>query len=86
MSIFIIAAILLCIAIFIAIARILLGPTIADRVIAFDASSTMAIAVLFLLSAEFRQAMFVDIAIVYAMLSFIGTIYFARYLEAKQND
>ena len=86
MSVFIIASVLLCFAIFVAVVRILAGPTIADRAIAFDASNTMAIAFLFLLSAEFRQAMFVDIAIVYAMLSFIGTIYFARYLEVSRND
>jgi multicomponent Na+:H+ antiporter subunit F len=86
MSIFIIASIILGIAALIAIARILLGPTIADRVVALDTTNTMAVAILLLLSAEFRQAMFVDIAIVYAMLSFIGTIYFAKYLEANQND
>ncbi|MCD6478934.1 MAG: cation:proton antiporter [Candidatus Diapherotrites archaeon] len=86
MSVFIIASVVLGIIALIAIARIILGPTLADRVVALDATNTMAVAILILLSAEFRQAMFVDIAIVYAMLSFIGTIYFAKYLEANQND
>lgn len=86
MSVFIIASIILGVAALIAIMRILLGPTLADRIVALDATNTMAVAIFMLLSAEFKQAMFVDIAIVYAMLSFIGSLYFAKYLEGKKND
>jgi len=84
MSVFIIAALLLFLIILIAIARLVLGPSIADRVISVDTANTVAISALIVLAATYKQAMFIDIAIVYAMLSFGGTIYFARYLEAKK--
>ncbi len=84
MSVFIIAAVLLFLIILISIARLILGPSIADRVISVDTANTVAISALIVLAAAYKQAMFIDIAIVYAMLSFGGTIYFARYLEAKK--
>ena len=84
MSVFIIAAVLLFLIILISIARLILGPSIADRVISVDTANTVAISALIVLAVAYKQAMFIDIAIVYAMLSFGGTIYFARYLEAKK--
>ena len=84
MSVFIVAAVLLFLTILISIVRLVLGPSIADRVISVDTANTVAISALIVLAAAYKQAMFIDIAIVYAMLSFGGTIYFARYLEAKK--
>ncbi|MCD6246937.1 MAG: cation:proton antiporter [Candidatus Diapherotrites archaeon] len=84
MSVFIVAAVLLFLTILISIVRLVLGPSIADRVISVDTANTVAISALIVLAAAYKQAMFIDIAIVYAMLSFGGTIYFAHYLEAKK--
>lgn len=84
MSVFIVATALLFLIILIAIVRLVLGPSIADRVISVDTANTIAVSALIVLAAAYKQAMFIDIAIVYAMLSFAGTIYFAHYLEAKK--
>ncbi|RLG69758.1 MAG: cation:proton antiporter [Candidatus Iainarchaeum archaeon] len=84
MSVFIVAAVLLFLTILISIVRLVLGPSIADRVISVDTANTVAISALIVLAAAYKQAMFIDIAIVYAMLSFGGTIYFAHYLGAKK--
>jgi multicomponent Na+:H+ antiporter subunit F len=35
------------------------------------------------LAAAFRQILFVDVAIVYALLSFVGTLYIAKYLGGE---
>ncbi|MFH1234077.1 MAG: monovalent cation/H+ antiporter complex subunit F [Candidatus Diapherotrites archaeon] len=78
----IVAAIVLLI--LVCIARIAKGPTVPDRMVGADAASALTISVLVVLGAMYRQSIFVDVAIVYAILSFVGTLFFARYLEAKE--
>jgi len=61
--------------------RIGLGPTVADRVVGLDTMNTMVVAAMIVLGAAFDQIIFIDVAIIYALLSYIGTLYVARYLE-----
>jgi multicomponent Na+:H+ antiporter subunit F len=61
--------------------RIALGPTAADRAVGLDTINTLVVAMMILLGAAYEQPVFVDVAIIYALLSFIGTLYIARYLE-----
>lgn len=77
-------AILLLVLVLIAIIRILLGPTMPDRVVGMDTANTLMVSALLVLAAAFNQIIFVDIAIVYAMLSFVGTLFFAKYLEGTK--
>ncbi|MCX6095473.1 MAG: monovalent cation/H+ antiporter complex subunit F [Candidatus Bipolaricaulota bacterium] len=77
---FIVCAFLLLFAAF-GMARIALGPTAADRVVALDTINTLVVAVMIVLGAAYDQVVFVDVAIIYALVSFVGTLYIARYLE-----
>jgi len=61
--------------------RIGLGPTVADRVVGLDTLNTMVVAAMIVLGAAFDQVIYIDVAIIYALLSFVGTLYVARYLE-----
>ncbi|MFC2077421.1 cation:proton antiporter [Candidatus Bipolaricaulota bacterium] len=61
--------------------RIGLGPTVADRVVGLDTLNTMVVASMIVLGAAYDQVIFIDVAIIYALLSFVGTLYVARYLE-----
>jgi multicomponent Na+:H+ antiporter subunit F len=61
--------------------RCLIGPTLPDRVVGLDTVNTLIIAVMVILSVAFEQVIFVDIAIVYALLSYVTTLYIAKYLE-----
>ena len=63
--------------------RLFKGPTSADRVVALDAINTLVVASMIVLAAAFRQILFVDVAIVYALLSFVGTLYIAKYLGGE---
>ncbi|HCL78533.1 MAG TPA: cation:proton antiporter [Synergistaceae bacterium] len=63
------------------IARLVGGPTMADRAVALDTMNTFVVCLMILLSAYFDSVVMVDIAIVYAALSFVGTMFIARYLE-----
>jgi multicomponent Na+:H+ antiporter subunit F len=61
--------------------RVGLGPTVADRVVGLDTLNTMVVATMVVLGAAFDEVIFIDVAIIYALLSFVGTLYVARYLE-----
>ena len=63
--------------------RLFKGPTSADRVVALDAVNTLVVASMIVLAAAFQQVIFVDVAIVYALLSFVGTLYIAKYLGGE---
>ncbi len=61
--------------------RMFKGPTQPDRVVALDAINTLVVASMILLSAITHQTIFVDVAIVYALLSYVGTLYIAKAIE-----
>ena len=63
------------------IGRLFVGPTIADRLVAFDVVNTLVSAIMLLLGAVYDSVVMVDVAIVYMALSFVSTLYFARHLE-----
>lgn len=61
--------------------RVGLGPTPPDRVVGLDTMNTLVVAMMIVLGAGFDEVVFIDVAIIYALLSFVGTLYVARYLE-----
>ncbi len=58
-----------------------LGPTLPDRVVALDTINTLVVSAMIIFAAYFEEVIFVDIAIIYALLSFVTTLYIAKYLE-----
>lgn len=61
--------------------RFVKGPTAADRAIALDTLSVIGIAALVLLGFLFKRYIYIDLALVYAVLGFIGIIIIARFIE-----
>ena len=61
--------------------RIIKGPTAGDRFIALDAATTITTALLALLGVLYNREWLIDVALIYALLSFIAVIAVARYLE-----
>lgn len=74
------------IAMALAMIRLLLGPNLADRVVAFDTMSIMAISVLVLLSVSYKTALYLDVAFVFALIGFVSTIIFARFNILRGED
>ena len=66
-----------------AMVRLVKGPTSADRVVALDAINTLVVAAMIVLGVVFHQFIFIDVAIIYALLSFVGTLYIAKYLGGE---
>ncbi len=63
--------------------RLIRGPSLLDRVAAADAIGVMMTAVLVLLGVVFERIIFLDIAIVYAMLLFADTIIIVKFIEHR---
>ncbi len=61
--------------------RLLKGPTISDRVVALDAMTITSISLITFFAFHFRRGIYLDVAFVYGLLSFLGVIAIARYLE-----
>jgi len=76
---------ILMIAIFIALIRLILGPSLPDRVVALDLISTLVIGIIATHIISSGQTALLSIAIVLALVSFLGTIAFAHYLEKKYS-
>jgi multicomponent Na+:H+ antiporter subunit F len=68
-------------AIFLCLLRVLKGPTALDRAVALDTIATITTALLVLLGFIFERYVYLDVALVYAVLTFIGSIAVARFLE-----
>ena len=79
--IFFYASLIVVIAGFISVLRVMLGPSVPDRVVGVDTLNTLVVAAMVLLGAAYDRTIYIDIAIVYALLSYIGTLAIARYLQ-----
>jgi len=80
-SVFMGAGFVLSIGMLIALVRGMMGPTIADRVVSLDTINTLVVATMVVFAVAYEEMILVDIAIVYALLSYITTLYLAKYLE-----
>lgn len=65
--------------------RLIMGPSNADRVISADTLSVIVAAALAGVAAYFQSALFLDVALVYAAISFIGVVAIARVIESSVN-
>ena len=61
--------------------RMLRGPTAPDRAVALDTLSTVTAALLVLLGYVFKRYIYLDVSLVYAVLTFVGSVAIARFLE-----
>ena len=64
--------------------RIVLGKTPFDRVLGIDVVNIIITGLLVVIAAIAESSLYLDIAIVFAILAFLETIVFARYLEGRK--
>ena len=72
---------LLLAAMFMTLYRFLIGPTLSDRIVAFDVLSILCISLLVIIALIFKSSLYLDIALVFGLISFLGTTIFGRYIE-----
>lgn len=66
--------------------RLLRGPSLSDRVIALDMLSFIAIGVIAVYTVATQSAVMMDAALVLALIAFLGTVAFARYVERHPSS
>jgi len=76
-----IISILLLLSLSISLYRFLNGPTLTDRVIAFDVISIISLALIVILAVYFQRSLYLDIALVFGLIGFLGTTLFGRFIE-----
>ena len=78
---FAVAAAALLVAMTLAMCRALLGPTAYDRVLALNSVGTKTVVLLAVLGFLNGRPDFLDLALAYALINFIGTIAVLKYIE-----
>ena len=75
-----IALILLGITLLVSIVRIVIGPTLPDRVLALDLMTVVAMGFIGAIAVRTEIMLYLDIAIALALLGFLATVALARYI------
>lgn len=78
---FIAAAAAILVAMALAMIRVLLGPTVYDRILAVNALGTKTVLIISVFGFLTERPDFLDIALVYALINFIGTIAILKFFE-----
>ena len=76
-----IAVLIIILAVFIAVFRFIKGPSTADRLVSFDVMTVSSLALIALIAFFSNRIIYIDVALVYGLLSFLGVIIVAKYLE-----
>lgn len=69
-----------------ALVRALLGPTVYDRILAVNSFGTKTVLAIALIGFITGRPDFLDLALVYALINFIGTIAILKYFEYYDED
>ncbi|MDQ3396649.1 MAG: cation:proton antiporter [Deinococcota bacterium] len=76
---------MLSVALFLAFIRLAQGPSLPDRVVALELITAVAVAFIALYAVAVEQPVFLEAAIALALISFLATVAFARYLERDKS-
>lgn len=76
------------VAMLLTILRLIRGPTLADRILALDLLTTLAIGFIAAMAIRSGFALYIDIAIAIGLLGFLSTVALARFLlrQAEKVD
>ena len=77
---------LLLVALLLVLIRLIRGPSLADRILALDLLTTLAVALIAALVVLTGFTLYVDIAIAVGLLGFLSTVALVRYLLSRTAD
>lgn len=78
----VLVALLFCVVM--AMIRVIKGPTAPDRIVGLDTINTIVIVGMVIFGVASGSIIYIDVAIVYALLSFVTTLFIAKYLEGGE--
>ena len=76
---------------FLCLIRSIIGPRIADRIVAVNMVGTMIICIIAVLALKMKEGYLADVALIYAMLSFLAVLILTKvfitvYIKQKQKE
>jgi multicomponent Na+:H+ antiporter subunit F len=80
-TILLVALSVIALSIAITMIRFIIGKTAVDRVIAFDIMTIGSISIIAIMANLSARVIYLDVAVVYGLLSFLAVIIIAKYLE-----
>jgi len=78
-----IVLVMLAVAILIALVRLLAGPSLPDRVVAMDLIGVLTVGLIVVIAAATEYRALLDAAIVIALVGFVATVAYARFVERE---
>ena len=79
------AIMVMAVCIVIAVVRVFMGPGAPTRLVAFDTLNTLVVASLVIVAMmSDNRPFYIDVAIVYALLSYVMTLYVAKYIQGDK--
>ncbi len=89
-NLFLAVLIILAVLFLLCLIRAVIGPRVADRIMAINMMGTMVIVAISILAVMMQEGYLLDVAIIYAMISFLAVIiiskvYMGVYLERKKK-
>ncbi len=69
----------------ITVIRAFIGPGTPTRLVALDTVNTLVVVAMVILAVVLDQVIFADVAIIYALLAFVTTLYVAKYVQGKKS-
>ena len=82
-TILMVAGAIILLSIVISFIRFVLGPDYMSRLVAFDAMTIMSLSVIVILAYFLERMIYLDVALIYGLLSFLGVIAVARFGEGE---
>ena len=76
-----IAVIIALLAVILLFFRLAIGPSLADRAVALDSLTIVSISIIAFISHFTARVIYLDVAMVYTLISFLGILALARFLE-----
>jgi len=80
------AAVFVAVNAFICLYRMVKGPTVQDRLLTLGVLGSSMLAILVLLASVYSSSMYLDVAILFVLVSFIVMIFVSRYLETYGSE
>lgn len=81
-----VALLILCLAFLLTVYRVVVGPTLPDRVVALDMLVGIAIGFIAVVAVRSGVNLYIDIAIALCLVGFLATVAFARFILSRRSE
>lgn len=77
---------ILMISVILTLIRIILGPSLPDRVVALDLIASIIMGIILIYSLLVEERRYIDVVVIMSLMVFMGTVMIAKYLNKEKDD